>query len=114
MGSVNPVIWIFGIFMTLAGCAGFWAFASLLVTRKSDKKNKDTNSLSQFEEASASFRDDLIAYADKKDAKIEKMRDAFIPLIDFMDDIAPKVWPCISDTDKVSWRSTVFNARKQL
>lgn len=114
LSEMNSVTLVFVFFLTLAGGAGFWAFASLFINRKSDKKQKDSDTLAKLEQVGASLRDELREDNEKLDKKIEAMREAFWPVLHTLDDLLPKMIQCLDDDERLLLREKVDTARRKL
>jgi hypothetical protein len=111
MDKLNPVVAIFGIFMSLFAGAGLWSFATALLTRKSDTHAKDADALKDLETASAEFRREMRGDLQEAKREIREMKEAFIPLIDTLDEYLPKMLPALTDEERAALRDRVNMAK---
>jgi hypothetical protein len=122
MDRLNPVVLVFGFFVTLFSGVGVWSFLSALLTRRSDTHAKDTSALTALEKESREFRDEVRrdkqvlqeeSRRDKQELRqeINAMKEVFIPLIDTLDELLPKMVDSLSLEERMLLR-TMVNAAK--
>jgi len=111
MDKINPVVLVLGFFTTLFGGVGVWAFLTALLTRKSDTKQKESDALKSFETASAAFREEIRKENSALRTEIREMKEVFIPLIDTLDELLPKMVPALDDEERVLLRMRVNTAK---
>lgn len=111
MDKMNPVVLVLGFFTTLFGGVGIWSFATALLTRKSDTRAKDSAALKDLETASANFRTEMRHDLQEAKTEIREMKEAFIPLIDTLDELLPKMIACLSDAERILLREKVNSAK---
>lgn len=109
---MNPVVLTLGFFTTLFGGAGVWAFATALINRKADLKQKDSNTTKTLEEVSAAFRKEIREENKELKAEMREMKDAFIILVDTIDEWWGKLTQNLNTPERKSFREKVNEARK--
>lgn len=108
---MNPVVVTLGFFGTLFGGGGAVALIMSLINRKADVKEQDAKTTETLERASASFRAEVRKENVALKAEMHDMKEAFIELTDVLDDLLPKMIPCLDLEEKMRLRAANNRAR---
>jgi hypothetical protein len=111
MDKMNPVVLVLGVFTTLFAGVGIWSFATALLTRKSDVKQKDSEAIQNLETASTLFREEMRRDNTELRTEVREMKLAIIPLINTLDELLPKMIPCLTAEERIELRDKVNTAR---
>src|SRR4051812_39750833 len=111
ISDVNPVVLVFGFFLTLFSGVGIWSFLSTLLTRRSDTHAKDMSALKDLEKASSDFRNEVRLDKAELKSELREMKEAFISLIDLLDELLPKMIETLTMDERIALRAKINVAR---